>query len=425
MASDPDPESASAEETASRRRVPPRTVLLGVIATVIVAFAMYAIAPWILPVRVYEGPLVQMATEDGVTLIWYMTRSADCAVTVVTGDGAREVPAESDGRRCRVRIDGLQPDATYPYEIHAGDRALTDRLEFRTSKPPATRYSFLVFGDSGSGTRAQYALAERMVATLPAADFLLHTGDQVYGDGARRDYLARFFRPYRRLIARVNFWPCAGNHDVNGEGLAPALQEIFETPDNGPPGLPEDLNYWFDYASCRVAVINSNADVATLRDKVAPWLATVMADPQPAWRFVSLHHPPHTAGKYEPDLAVLEHLVPVFEATGVDVVFSGHDHMYQRFHPLRGGAMVEPGAGVVYVVTGAGGRSLYTPRHEAPPELAVLVHDRFSFTQIVIAGAELTLRQIAADGTVLDDYTFAKLLVPTSMPTTVPVDAAR
>jgi 3',5'-cyclic AMP phosphodiesterase CpdA len=388
--------------------VHPRVVLLWAIVMVVVAIGLYAVAPWLLPARVREGPLVQMAAPDGVTLVWYTTRPVACRAVVTIDGRAQGFDAAAEGNRHLARISGLLPGTSYPYEIRAGGRRLVGDLAFQTNRTASERFTFLVLGDSGMGNREQYVLGGLMARTLPAADFVLHTGDLVYPDGARGRYEARFFAPYRHLLARVNFWPCLGNHDVAKDGRAPAYEEVFALPENGPAGLPADHNYWFDYAAARIAVVDSDVDETTLREQVAPWLREVLAAPEPRWKFVAFHHPPYTGGQYPPDARVQRSLVPVFEETGVDVVFSGDDHSYQRMHPLRGGRIVNAGEGVLYIVTAAGGGRLYEPTPQRPEYVAVLDHQHFSFTQVSIDGDELTLRQIALEGQTLDQWTQRK-----------------
>jgi predicted phosphodiesterase len=364
-----------------------------------------------------------MASTDTITLIWYTTRPAQCAVYVNIGGEERVEPAQADSSRNRVRLTGLAPGLQYNYEIRVGERKLTHGLAFQTNRAPDEKYTFLVFGDSGMGTRAQYLLATQMANALPPADFLLHTGDMVYPAGSRRDYEERFFAPYRRLIAHINLWPCLGNHDVQKDGSAPAYHEVFEVPDNGPPGLPPGDNYWVDYASCRIVVIDSDKDEATLRDHVAPWLRTVMAAPEPRWRFVAWHHAPYTNGKHRPSESAQRALVPVIEAVGVDVVFNGHDHNYQRTMPLREGQIVDPESGVVYVVTGAGGAQLYEVREPSPDWIAAQNSQHFSFTQVTVDGDDLTLRQIAMDGSVLDEHLLWKSVEADEEPPTASAPA--
>lgn len=403
-----------ADRRAARRRalLRPRTMFAGVLAAIIVALGLYALAPQILPARIYEGPLLQMAGEDGVTLVWYLTRPAACTVQVNVDGQMRSVPSVASGVRHAARIDGLAAGRAYPYEIRAGARALSGNLSLHTNRGRDEEFAFIVFGDSGRGSRAQYRLAATMHATEPAAAFLLHTGDVVYPNGLRADYEERFFAPYRHLVAAINFWPCLGNHDLGDDGTAAAYREVFELPDNGPAGVPPEGAYWFDYASARIAVVDSNQDEAMLRDRVAPWLQAVLADPTPRWKFVVCHHPPYTGGKYMPDERSQRTLVPVLEAAGVDMVFNGHDHNYQRTLPLRGGQVVEPGQGIVYVVTGAGGATLYEARTPRPAYVAALDDQQWSFTHVRIDEAELRLRQIALDGSVLDEWRLVKDAVP-------------
>lgn len=395
-----------------------------VAVVVVIGSVLYAIAPWILPARIYEGPYVQMSAPDGVTLIWYTTRPVECRLLVGIRVEEVEVPAESVGRRCRVRLDGLEPDTRYPYRILTDGRVLAEDLAFFTNRLPSQSFSFIVFGDSGRGSREQYSLAAEMTRCRPAADFMLHTGDMVYPDGERHRYEERFFTPYRALLSRITFWPCLGNHDVDDDHRAPAVQEVFETPANGPEGLPEDYNYWFDYANARVVVLDSNADEATLAERIAPWVRRVLSEPgAPHWKFVSFHHPPYTGGKYDPDPHIRRTLVPVFDEVGVDIVFNGHDHNYQRTKPLLGGEIVGPAEGVVYVITGAGGARLYEARGETPEYVAAREHDIHSFTHVSIEGEELTLRQVIADGTILDEFTLAKPVPTVTLDVqTAPVD---
>lgn len=396
-----------------------RTVLLGALLFIVLAGGLYAIAPWVLPVRIIEGPMLQQAGEDAVTLIWYTTRplsEGDCQVSVTIGPGEeRSLPAETNGRRNRVRVDGLAAGQAYPYRIRLGKRTLA-QATLHTNKPPGEPFSFVAFGDSGRGTQAQYRLAGRMGSPGITPDFILHVGDLIYSQGDRHRFKNRFFVPYRHLLAEINFWPTLGNHELDSFDRAEpqdgkAYFEVFELPVNGPPGLPPERDYWFDYASCRIAVIDSNeVDDTLLADHVVPWLEEVFAGSDATWKFVSLHHPPYTAGSYKPDVSIQRTLVPVFEAVGVDIVFCGHDHMYQRTHAMRGGEIVTDSAGVVYVVTGAGGARLYDalPPEQRPAYIAALENERHGFTYIQINGDELRLEQIDMDGRLIDEWTMTK-----------------
>lgn len=411
-----------------RRKLPIRFVVIGLLLVGLLSSA-YFWWPWIAPVWVREGPMVQLADAHGFTLVWYTSRPASCRLILEPPEGEpgapRDVPVTSVAAshpRHVARVDGLGPRSRYQYRIESGDRRLASGVA-RTSKLPDDAFTFVVFGDSGKGTSEQLALADQITALDP--DFALHTGDLVYSGGERHRYAARFFEPYAELLARVPFWPCLGNHDVSKPELGWAYREVFELPHNGPDGLTPEHNYWFDYANARIAVIDSNASEDELRDRIAPWLIEVMRD-APGWRFVSFHHPPYTPGPHKPNAVMQRTLAPAIDAAQVDVVFNGHDHLYARSVPLRAGqpvgkghpvgaseseadptAALEPADfGTVYVVTGAGGAKLYEAVHEAqrPSYFVALNDSTHSFTWVAVHRTELHARQLGLGGRVLDEW---------------------
>ena len=100
--------------------------------------------------------------------------------------------------------------------------------------------------------------------------------------------------------------------------------------------------------------------------------------------------------------------VDVFEQCGVDLVFCGHNHLYERTAPIKGDQVVPDGAGVVYVTTGAGGGGRYEENLPPPPYMRAYRDDVFSFTQVEVTSERLVLRQIGEDGRAFDEYVIAK-----------------
>ena len=384
-----------------------RRVLGRVLLFFIIAAAIGWLTTPLWPVRIVEGPMVQLASEDGVTLVWFLSKPAACELVVRVGDSNRTVAVAREKTRCAVRVDGLSGGRQWPYEIRAGARVLAQD-EFQTNRAAGQPWRMIVFGDSGRGKTDQYQLATAMVQERP--DVLLHTGDLVYPGGERSDYRAKFFTPYAPLLRRVPFWPCLGNHDVNEPEFGAAYYEVFELPANGPAEVAADRNYWFDYATARVVVLDSTLDVATLIDRVAPWVGDAFRDFGGDWRFVSLHHPAVSVGKHGPTERVQTALVPVFEAAGVDVVFCGHDHIYERTAALRGEQPVELGEGVVYVITGAGGAKLYevTPPEQRPAYVRAVNNTDHSFTVLDMDGRRLRLRQLTRASETIDEWVWEK-----------------
>lgn len=400
-------ESVPDADLRPRRRPPLRRVLAGALLFFVIAAAVGWLTSPLWPVRIVEGPLVQLGSEDGVTLVWYLSKPGACELVVQVGESKRSIAVPRGATRCAARIEGLEAGRSWPYEIRCGARLLAQDA-FQTNRRAGEPWRMLVFGDSGRGKSDQYQLAQAMVQTQP--DVLLHTGDVVYPGGERSDYRAKFFEPYAPLLRRVPFWPCLGNHDINEPEFGAAYYSVFELPENGPAGVAPERNYWFDYANARVVVVDSNLDETILQERVAPWVGEAFRDYAGDWRFVSLHHPAVSIGKHGPTERVQAVLVPAFEAAGVDIVFCGHDHIYQRTTALRGERPVELGEGVVYVVTGAGGAKLYevAPPEQRPAYVRAVNNTDHSFTVLDVNGRRLELRQMMRTSGTIDEWVWEK-----------------
>ncbi len=346
------------------------------------------------PVRLVRGPYLQAASETGVRILWSTDRRAGTRVDFGTAGYDTQVAAPAPVTRHEIALAGLQPGTRYRYRVVSAGQPLHEST-FTTNKAAGEPFRFAVFGDSGSGNTRQWTLAARVASAAP--DFVLHTGDVVYPRGEQKHYDARFFRPYAWLLAHVPIWPVLGNHDVMVAG-GRAFLDNFVLPRNGPAGVGPERNYSFDYADAHVAAVDTDLDEATLRDRVAPWLRRDMAASGKRWRFVFFHHPPYSSGPHGENRRVQRALVPALTAAGVDVVFNGHDHAYERIQPQNG---------VVYVVTGAGGNGLY-PRKQTHAYTARFYNRAYSYTLVDVSGPRLRLRQITAGGQTVDEITWDK-----------------
>src|SRR5205807_1909996 len=106
------------------------------------------------------------------------------------------------------------------------------------------------------------------------------------------------------------------------------------------------------------------------------------------------------------NLIIRAELVPLFDAHAVDMVFTGHEHNYERTLPLQANQVVAPGAGTVYVTTGGGAKNLY-PLGPLSffTAYAESVHH---FVRVAVDGETLTEEMIGVDGTVRDSMTLVK-----------------
>jgi len=280
-----------------------------------------------------------------------------------------------------VVVDYL-PDAL-PEQAPAGvPAASAPRLPPGTRAPlamPSVRGGtiFAVMGDSGSGDEAQYAVAEAMLTYFNTArhfPFVLMLGDNLYGD----DYTNEFIIPYQPLLDRgVKFYAALGNHDRD-------LQIHFK-----PFNMGDRDRYSFDQGNARFAALNSNHPGDPEQIK---WLDGVFTDAGTKWRIAYFHHPLYSSGQHagESREVIRPALEPALVRNRVDVVFSGHEHLYER---------VKPQQGIRYFVSGGGGRYLYGYRPSEFDEVGISEHH---YIVAQIAGDRLFFEAISHAQQLLD-----------------------
>ncbi len=414
-----------------------RASLLAIIMLALIGCAgeRIAAAPTSDPLR---WPYLQKTTPTEVTVVWTTTASGTSTVqysvdlsysAVVTATSRLanvSAPAPYDTYMVHsAHIAGLLPDTAYHYRIFTGGTNLlpAEDLTFRTAPDPSANraFTFLVVGDSGTGDPAQTDLRDRMLEQ--PADLILHAGDIAYSSGTYAQYETEVFAIYQALFARLPFFPTPGNHDYRTNHAAPYL-DLFELPENAWRAGDKERYYSFDWGNVHFVALDTEdslsqvSDVAT--DDMADWLAADLAATDRFWKIAYLHKPPYSSGGHGGNSTVLQKLVPILEQYGVNMAFSGHDHDYERTYPILGNQVssVEAG-GVIYVVTGGGGASLY-------PVLAgwwtAFVQSAYEFARVDVDGCQLRLRAIGRTGTVLDDTTVNRCVVPTPTVCAIPQD---
>ena len=205
---------------------------------------------------------------------------------------------------------------------------------------------FAVIGDSGRWSQEQRELARQLAAQHERFpfEFVLMLGDNNYGDGSPQSFKVRFEEPYQPLLeAGVKFYATLGNHDEDiGEQWKYPLFNMggqrYLTFEKKTGLLPAVAG-----TSVRFFVLNTNR----LDAEQVAWLNEQTRASQADWKIAYAHHPLFSTGRYAssnaPRRRVLE---PIYVRNGVDVVFAGHEHFYERLAPQNG---------VVYFVAGGSG----------------------------------------------------------------------
>jgi 3',5'-cyclic AMP phosphodiesterase CpdA len=307
-------------------------------------------------------------------------------------------------------LAGLTPGEPCLYRIRIGGEVISEGHAFRAAPAaPDAPLRFVTLGDSGNGSQAQADVAAFFGALAP--DLVLHTGDAVYEFGAPSELDRGYFLPYRDLIDDIPFYVALGNHDTYWDGGRSLLGSLYL------PVNDADFTerfYSFDVGEAHFVALDTNGDIAPPSVQL-DWLAADLAAHADArWRFVFFHHPPYSSGRPEFDPDLRASLVPLLEQYGVDLVFSGHDHIYHRSYPMTDDTVVDaaedpdyvdPG-GPVYIVSGGGGKSLHS---SAPQPFTAFTEVTFHFVVVDVSGPSLTLRGIRQDGTEMDRMTITKV----------------
>jgi len=370
-------------------------------------------------------PYLQCPTTSSVKIAWKTKGSCKGEIRYgPTQDLEQMANGLSPTDSHLVTLPDLQPDTQYYYQIFGDGAPLTEMETFKTAKPCSSKsFSFIAFGDSGSGNSDQYRVAEVMKSLN--FDLAILTGDIVYPNGDAEYYEPNYFRPYRDLIKKVPFFPSLGNHDLdsgNGKGYLDA----FDVPANNPQNSKR--YYAFRYAHALLIALDSNEKLLYKPDQIqgSPqyiWLVRELQkaenDPDIHWRFVFFHHPPysggyHGQGSQKEWLAQLRKtLIPVLEKYRVDMVFNGHDHHYERSYPIRDGSIADHQdahtQGITYIVTGGGGRgnNFWRSRLKKGPWCAYM-EDTFHVTHVEIDRGLLTLKAMNDRGEIIDKTTIQK-----------------
>jgi predicted phosphodiesterase len=259
-----------------------------------------------------------------------------------------------------------------------------------------TSVKFAVIGDSGRGTAPQREVGAQMARFHDAFGypFVLMLGDNIYeGPATAEDFRLKFEAPYQDLLDKgVKFFAVLGNHDDPRQVLYAPFNMNGERYYTFVP--PEDL---LTRATTRVeffALDSSNLDQVQLS-----WLDQQLARSHATWKIVFLHHPLYTSGRYARSARVHRWaLEPILTRHEVDVVFSGHEHIYQRTALQQG---------IQYFVSGGAG-SLRRGDGAATSSIARSYSDDYHFMLVEIDGDDLHFQAISRTGRTVDAGTLTQ-----------------
>ena len=240
---------------------------------------------------------------------------------------------------------------------------------------------FAVIGDSGTGEKDQYEVAKQMDAYQKAVGFdsVIMLGDNIYGGHEPKDFAQKFEIPYKPLLdAGVKFYASLGNHDD------PKLEPLYK-----PFNMNGERYYTFKKDFVQFFALDSDyMDAPQLA-----WLEQNLRSSKAEWKICFFHHPLYNEGKmHGPDLDLRNQLLPLLKSYGVNVVFSGHEHAYERLKPVDN---------IYYFVQGDSGKLERHDFHRSN-ELAASFDRARTFMIVEIVGDTLYFQTISQNGETVD-----------------------
>ena len=259
-----------------------------------------------------------------------------------------------------------------------------------SAKPPVV---FAVIGDTGTGDEAQLAVAAQMVKQRLKTpfEFAIMLGDNIYEKGEKELIKSHFEEPYKDLLdAGVKFYAALGNHDII-RGLE--FQTNYKNFHMGGRRY-----YHFDKGDNLIEFFALDSNL--MDEKQLNWLEEKLKESKAKWKVAFCHHSIYSSARmHSPYVKLRAQLEPLYVKYGVNVVFAGHSHCYER---------VKPQKGVQYFTAGSSGEIKKGTLDRRSPLMAAGNDRAHIFLTVQASETEMKVEAISAEGNVIDSHTIKR-----------------
>jgi predicted phosphodiesterase len=349
----------------------------------------------------FFGPYVTAVSPTGASVNWVTPAGGGGSCRMIGDSSGANVALETSAiaGRSEVRhvasITSLKPDEMHRYVVEAGDQKIEGRFRTPPAEGQGKPFCFVITGDTQSFPLRIQAGAEAIAKEEPA--FIVHTGDLCNNTQNWTLLEREFFGPWSNLLRQSPVWPARGNHEQANEPFA----SLFGLPSTQP---------WqsFDYGPVHVVTLDhwslkENDEMEP--ERMAAMLAWLDKDLAAArsrgkWILVGGHRPMFNVAGHGSTWGHTD-VLPILYKHGVDVVFAGHSHLYERFVPI-GPAGAKP---IQFIVAGGGGGPNYA---SAPSPLLVKSYAAPHFSMYRVFGDRLELTIKGAGGETIDYFVMSK-----------------
>jgi predicted phosphodiesterase len=356
-------------------------------------------------------PILQFGTKESMTFV--CETSSPTTVEVHFGPNAllgKKVASQAPSLITELTVAGLETFHEYFYRVDAVDekgRKISSPLRsFQTAPPAELAWAFGVVGDTQRNPEVTRKCAQGMFACRP--NFVLHCGDVVDDGFAKNQWVKDLFEPCKELLAYVPMFPVIGNHEKNSHWY----YDYFALP------KPEN-RYTFEYGNAEFFMVDSNRPLRPGSEQYQ-WLEKELSESKATWKIAAHHHPcfssdeddygDHVRGRPLGGFGFghpnAKHLIKLYEKYGVDIVFNGHIHVYERTWPIFEMA-VNLKKGVRYVVSGGGGGGLESPSPQRT-WFSLHVNRTHHYCHVAVFDRTLAFKAYDVEGRLFDSFEMTK-----------------
>lgn len=347
-----------------------------------------------------RGPLLQNASSNRIEIIWKTPVPTFGRVDFGIGNLSSSAMDLALSTNHVVVLTNLLPGTLYSYKASAWKDdvlASAPASTFRTLQLEGP-ISFGVIGDTGFGGVPQYLIADVLRSTAP--DMVIQVGDVVYPAFSSDLADLRCFSVYREQMFNTTFFYAIGNHDSYDNQFD--FFDAFHLPTNSVTG-GEDF-YSFDHGDAHFVILDSDLETGHDYRPGSPqynWLEQDLRATKRPWKFLFFHHTIRTSSIHGADdynrngildsVELQASIGALAEKYGVQIIFNGHDHGYEKFNLING---------VGTFVSGGGGAVLY-PLRQLQPESAHYL-SMYECLKVVVSKDELAVHAYDASGYLFD-----------------------
>jgi predicted phosphodiesterase len=314
-----------------------------------------------------RAPYIQMSTSESVVIHW-LTEDIQLGVVRFGEESGHLATIELESSPTKnhiVKLPNLEPGTRYYYQtgkMGAFNAFDPEKHWFYTHPEEVVPTRVWVIGDSGKAGETLYQVRDAALGWMkenpllteqvyklsdaqfnyddntPHINVWISLGDIAYRSGSNDQFQSALFDPFEDIIANTVLWPVYGNHDDRRW----TYFRIFSLPENAEAGgvASHTENYYsIDYSNVHFVMLDSQASDRSATGKMANWLKNDLAQNTKPWLIAAFHHPPYSKGTHDSDDTfdsygkmqdMRKNIVPILEQEGVDLVLSGHSHMYER-----------------------------------------------------------------------------------------------